>query len=101
MTSIELASALVQQTRNLIALAGQDDWSAFEALQKERDALMDAIARLEVAADEVEPVRALLIEVRELNQQLTELADDKAADLLKQKRTLDKGRQMQRAYGDG
>lgn len=94
-----LVKQLLSDTQTLLETAQAGDWDRFNNLYPARAARVKELENLELESQaQAEELRETLIQIRQLNEELVKLADGRAAELVAEKRALNRGRKMKNAY---
>lgn len=95
-----IADAILETTKQMVALAEQGDISAFRQTQQQRDALIQQLEAVPLEVEAPDSVRDTLIEAQQLNDQLRQALSDQERALLDRKSEIKRGQRMQQAYGN-
>ncbi|WP_438971094.1 flagellar protein FliT [Methylophaga sp.] len=90
----------IKHSLSLITLAEAGDWDAFGDIEKQRQAVVAAINTDDVELSEAEQVREQLKRLIELNDQLEKVCLSERDVAMTQLRSMQKGAQVTKAYGD-
>lgn len=97
-------NSLVEQSQHLLNLARAQDWQAFEVLLLQRQASMNVLVdgnylqSISKAGLESE-VKHMVMDIKKINQQLTELASRRQDEIASEIRQINRADKAMGAYG--
>ena len=94
---IDLAKTALAQSKSLESLAEAGKWEELAELQKAQAAIVEEIMLTEVEESIKAELRALLLEIKNTNNQTMDLAGIVKQDLIKEKQKLKQASKMQKA----
>ena len=91
---------ILETSREMLALAEQDEWEQAEALQRQRQDLIEKTFPLDDEMAQSEQAAALLKQIISLDGQLRRLAESRRKEIGQALGKINQGRQATRAYRD-
>lgn len=97
-------NSLVEQSQHLLNLARAQDWQAFEVLLLQRQACMNVLIDADylqavTKAGMENEVKHMVMDIKKINQQLTELATRRQDEIASEIRQLNRADKAMDAYG--
>lgn len=93
----QLADKALEQAEEMKRLALEKQWNELEALQVQHAQLVHQIASFPLPESGQTEIRQILITVKSINNQTSEIADDYQKSLVAEQKTLKKAANMQKA----
>jgi len=91
---------ILETSREMLALAEQDEWEQAEMLQRQREELIKKTFPLDDEVAQSEQAAAILKQIISLDGQLRRLAESRRKEIGQALGKINQGRQATRAYRD-
>ena len=94
---IKLSETLLEQSNTMLTLANDEQWDELETVQVKHAQLIQQLTTADFTETDATRLRALLLEIQNIDQQTEQLALENKARIVKQKQTQGKASKMQKA----